>query len=299
MISLELYTFKELTDQGLPNFFSSQSELLTEIGTTPEAAFTYFKALYPSRYTTYSAVTIGTIAELVFRENEYKYRTLAGTLNLEYDPIENYNMREETEFIKNQTFNRTNDTLIKNNQKTTVDSQNTKKNNQQQEMNVTADAEDNFDETNYGRTLTRGGKDTSTTTHKINPYDNAGDLNATEDHTETSPGSTDTEGGTDTTKHGTNQTTTVSYTTPEGVEGDTDNTTITTTYEGEPDTTNITVKEYYTGDEPDKNILTRSGNIGVTTSQMMIQSERDLADFNLLKIIFNDLCDRLFISEIY
>lgn len=299
MISLELYTFKELTDQGIPNFFSSQSELLEEIGTTADAAFTYFKALYPSRYTTYSAVTIGTIADLVFKENEYKYKTLAETLNLEYNPIENYNMVEETVFEKNQIFNRTNNTSIKNNQSTTVDSRNTKKNNQTQSMNVTADAQYNYDETDYGQTLTRGGKDTTTSTHKINPYDNAGDLNATEDYTETNPGSTDTEGGTDTTRHGTDQTTTVSYTTPAGVDGDTDNTVITTTYAGTADTNNTTITEYYTGETPDKTTLTRSGNIGVTTSQMMIQRQRDLANFNLLKIIFKDLCDRLFISGIY
>lgn len=35
--------------------------------------------------------------------------------------------------------------------------------------------------------------------------------------------------------------------------------------------------------------LTRHGNIGVTTSQQMLQSERELAQFNLVRIVANDI----------
>ena len=35
--------------------------------------------------------------------------------------------------------------------------------------------------------------------------------------------------------------------------------------------------------------LTRSGNIGVTTSQQMIESEREVANFSFLKILTEDL----------
>lgn len=42
--------------------------------------------------------------------------------------------------------------------------------------------------------------------------------------------------------------------------------------------------------------LTRSGNIGVTTSQQMIQSERDLWQWNFFESVFNDLDDVLTLS---
>ena len=42
--------------------------------------------------------------------------------------------------------------------------------------------------------------------------------------------------------------------------------------------------------------LTRSGNIGVTTSQQMIQSEIELRKHNLLDIIYNDIDSLLFLD---
>lgn len=42
--------------------------------------------------------------------------------------------------------------------------------------------------------------------------------------------------------------------------------------------------------------LTRRGNIGVTTSQQMIESERKLVDFNLCEMIVNDISNILFIK---
>lgn len=39
--------------------------------------------------------------------------------------------------------------------------------------------------------------------------------------------------------------------------------------------------------------ITRSGNIGTTTTQMMIESERELARFNLVKICLQDLAEFL------
>lgn len=42
--------------------------------------------------------------------------------------------------------------------------------------------------------------------------------------------------------------------------------------------------------------LTRSGNIGVTTSQQMIQSEIELRKHNLIDIIFNDIDSVLFLD---
>lgn len=50
-----------------------------------------------------------------------------------------------------------------------------------------------------------------------------------------------------------------------------------------------------TGTETFEQDLTRAGNIGVTTSQQMIQSERDIADFSTLTIFMRGVADRIFL----
>lgn len=71
--------------------------------------------------------------------------------------------------------------------------------------------------------------------------------------------------------------------------------------------TNNAVENRFTGGER-KNVselayghnitrdLERYGNIGVTTSQQMIQSERDLVRFNLVRIVANDIIQSICIS---
>jgi len=51
-------------------------------------------------------------------------------------------------------------------------------------------------------------------------------------------------------------------------------------------------------DKSETRELTRSGNIGVTTSQQMIESERDLWQWNYFNIVFNDI-DSLLCLPIY
>lgn len=57
------------------------------------------------------------------------------------------------------------------------------------------------------------------------------------------------------------------------------------------ETTYNSVTDSGTNNSKDSNIhkLTRSGNIGVTTSQQMIQSERDLANFNIIDLFCREL----------
>lgn len=50
-----------------------------------------------------------------------------------------------------------------------------------------------------------------------------------------------------------------------------------------------------TGSETFEQDLTRSGNIGVTTSQQMIQSEREIADFSALTVFMRGVADRIFL----
>lgn len=72
---------------------------------------------------------------------------------------------------------------------------------------------------------------------------------------------------------------------------------------GTDDTTNTTSTENSstgktttTGTEKTAHEFTRSGNIGVTTSQQMIQSERDIADFSALAQFVTDIANIICLS---
>lgn len=62
------------------------------------------------------------------------------------------------------------------------------------------------------------------------------------------------------------------------------------------DTTNITTTSKTTGDEKTVHEFTRSGNIGVTTSQQMIESERKLAMFSVVDIFVKAIADIILIG---
>lgn len=57
---------------------------------------------------------------------------------------------------------------------------------------------------------------------------------------------------------------------------------------------NSTVNSKETGTEQTTNELTRKGNIGVTTTQQMLEQERAIADFSTIKIFFEDVAKLLF-----
>lgn len=62
------------------------------------------------------------------------------------------------------------------------------------------------------------------------------------------------------------------------------------------DTTNITTTNKTTGNETTTHEITRSGNIGVTTSQQMIESERKLAMFSVVDIFVKAIADIILIG---
>lgn len=57
-------------------------------------------------------------------------------------------------------------------------------------------------------------------------------------------------------------------------------------------TTNVTINE--TGTEQTEREMTRKGNIGVTTTQQMLEQERAVADFSTVKVFFEDVAKLLF-----
>lgn len=64
------------------------------------------------------------------------------------------------------------------------------------------------------------------------------------------------------------------------------------------DTTNANINVTDDDTSNEKRNLSRSGNIGVTTSQQMIQSERDLWNWLLYDTIFNDI-DKIVTIQVY
>ena len=56
------------------------------------------------------------------------------------------------------------------------------------------------------------------------------------------------------------------------------------------------VKDQDGGTDTTSHTLTRSGNIGVTTTQQMLESERELANFNILKDFFDELSKEILLG---
>ena len=75
---------------------------------------------------------------------------------------------------------------------------------------------------------------------------------------------------------------------------DTDGSNITDTEGARNDSSTLSRNSYNDTDNGVETITSRiHGNIGVTTSQQMLMSERDVANFSLIKIIANDVTDSI------
>lgn len=187
------------------------------------------------------------------------------TLSAEYNPVENYNMIENmsddiTEVEHGHVVTRVLDTT------------------DERTPNVT---EERTDDLTHGKTGTETTSPdlTTTTDNGITGFNSAVDV-----HT----------GETQTTNTGTNE---VEYNT-----SDTDSGTVTTTTTGTDTTTQSgSITDTNSGKDTHTHNyeLTRSGNIGVTTSQQMLQSEHDLWCWNFFNdVVFPDI-DRVLTLMIY
>ena len=197
------------------------------------------------------------IVSNMYHAKKYQYTKLWNTTMLEYNPIENYSMSESG-----------NDT-------TSISTTNVKG-----QQTDTATLSNNT--TIGGQTTTHG----STTTNNTSELSKSG----SEDNTHKSvPYDTDTEVLTnkdtlafkDRKDKQTNVTTTGEYTDTISNRADTAEQNGTSVSGDRTDTSNSSTSTTHT--------FTRSGNIGVTTSQQMLQSERDIAMFNFVSIVAHDI----------
>lgn len=192
---------------------------------------------------------ITTLAQIIFTMNNPNWLRLWNTMSFEYDPIENYNMREQM----------TDDTKV----------------------------------TEYGRTLTRTNNliHGKTGTETDQP-------NITE--TQTPNVTTETQAGI----YGFNS----SESSPAN-DGNTHTTGTNTTQRTGTDTTQYNTQETDTGTQTDANtgedtetrnyILTRTGNIGVMTTQDMITKERELWVWNYFYNIVFPAVSKVLTIKIY
>lgn len=208
--------------------------------------------------------------------NNYRYSTLYDTMNLEYNPIENYRMTEQgtdnTDYDVKGSDNY-GEYTESNTQAATVDATNHGAHTDQiQQTNNQTEHSD----------ITSRNAYTDVNTQKVAPEDSSTFYNSTQDDNQ----------------HG-NQQETVQY----GAIGDTQDTS--NIYASYTDSVNIgerkaTVnRDAYANNAEQKalttftHLLTRAGNIGVTTSQQMVMSEREVANFNIYQIIATDLMQLL------
>lgn len=263
---------KRWNELDLSNLFIRYAEhwkpILDAIGLDINNAWLRFYYDYEYAVTRYDEDQIELLWDVIYQTNQLKYQKLIAVATADYEPIENYNMIETASDVR--TPNLTNEMTLN----TTASMTDTR--------SVTTEGNStNTSQINQTRTNTDTPNNyTTTSTHKVNPYDNPGFVNAEEDVSV----QTGTRSSTEYYSGNPDTSTTIGNST--------------TTNSGGTSTTNTgtnTNKE--TGTEKNDHTLTRHGNIGVTTSQQMLESELILADkMDLFKIIEQDLASKIFLQ---
>lgn len=262
-------------------FFDYQAEfekifenvhLFEPLDIAPSVLFEYFYVLYrhrclgfpydictPHPNNSYTISKVKNLLTIHAITNAYKYKTLMNTMNFIYNPIENYNMDETL------TVN-----FSKGSETTTVTHEG---------QDIASNIGTNTLHSKGGTTMSSGSHDTlnSSTTTQIAPYNESlGESTYTTNKvTVSGTPSTTTEGSTDS----------------ETTNTETLNSSVSNTYDSSI-TTDAGIRNDITFHE-----LKRNGNIGVTTTQQMIEQERNIADFDILKIYFNDIENLILLGE--
>lgn len=232
--------------------------------------------------------TIASVLMALYGENWTK---LYATLSFEYNPIENYSMVEthtgtdtNTQTPRNweKTIERTPDTTVTETQTPTQWNETESYTNYHE---TTTETPTNWKKTVTSLTADNAGQNQSS----VVPFN--GDTPILASQVDTNAKSKSEEAQTGTFEHDTTKSGSVSR----GQSG----TYETETVESGTDTTTETQEGTYESETEYDTMLTRSGNIGVTTSQQMIESERQLWLWNFFyKVVFPDV-DKVLTLAIY
>ena len=212
-----------------------------------------------------------------YNSHKYQYETLYKTTLLKYEPLQNYNRTEEIEDTTNKTG--TDDTTFGSRTDTSTTNNTT---------NIGAQDNTNTDNetTKIGTINTETNSSTSkkgseSNEKEVAPYDAETYYNQEKDtlsftnRTDTNTSVTTTDARTDTRTN--NSTEKI------GARIDTTESSTSNTFGGHTDATSRNENETYT------HTSHMYGNIGVTTSQQMLESEREVAYFNFVSIVAHDI----------
>ena len=245
---------------------------------------------------------ISEISTLVYKANEYRYNTLYSTIIQEYDPIENYKMVEEItvnyqgdEKTVNQFIGKEKNTINYKGEESTVDSKSGSDTNVLTKSGTESNSLSKSGSENVNESDTRG--DVTTTTKKA-PFDSENFYNESQDLTSQSKADVKNTTTTFTDRVDNNTTTFANRTDNEQITYNSSNN-INKSFNGRTDEN---IKEFDgRADESLKSFMdrkdvtthTRSGNIGVTTSQQMLESQRLLANFKFVDIVARDIVKKI------
>ena len=213
----------------------------------------------------------------LYNANKYKYETLYNTTLLKYEPLQNYDRTEEvTDTTErtgsdNTTFGSRTDTINTNNTTNIGAQDNTSTDNETTKIG-TIKTETNSNTSKKG---------SESNEKEVAPYDNETYYNQ-EKNTLNFTNRTDENNSTTTTDARTD-TRTNNSTEKLGARKDTTESSTSNTFGGHTDATNRNENETYTHKSH------MYGNIGVTTSQQMLESEREVAYFNFVSIVAHDI----------
>ena len=245
---------------------------------------------------------ISEISTLVYKANEYRYNTLYSTIIQEYNPIENYKMIEEItvnyqgdEKTVNQFIGKEKNTINYKGEESTVDSKSGTDTNVLTKNGTESNSLSKSGSENVNESDTRG--DVTTTTKKA-PFDSETFYNESQDLTSQSKADVKNTTTTFTDRVDNNTTTFTNRTDNEQITYNSSNN-INKSFNGRSDEN---IKEFDgRADESLKSFMnrkdvtthTRSGNIGVTTSQQMLESQRLLANFKFVDIVARDIVKKI------
>ena len=245
---------------------------------------------------------ISEISTLVYKANEYRYNTLYSTIIQKYDPIENYKMIEEItvnyqgdEKTVNQFIGKEKNTINYKGEESTIDSKSGTDTNVLTKNGTESNSLSKSGTENVNESDTRG--DVTTTTKKA-PFDSENFYNESQDLTSQSKADVKNTTTTYTDRVDNNTTTFANRTDNEQITYNSSNN-INKSFNGRSDEN---IKEFDgRADESLKSFMdrkdvtthTRSGNIGVTTSQQMLESERMIANFKFVDIVARDIVKKI------
>ena len=240
-----------------------------------------------SNYNVELSVLVQSIIYSIMNTNEYKYNTLYSTLNLDYNPIENYRVTENE-----ATSGTHSDTEAHSGTHSDTDTHSgtdthTISNRIQDSGNSS---------TQFQTTSTTTNTNNSFTDNNITSTDSVFAFNSgswEQDKKNVTDNDTNVTGN-ETSQQDSSDTTTELHSTVSENNG-TD-----TLQHGETINNNGSHSETINnnGSHSENKTLTRSGNIGVTTSQQMIQSEREIALFNFVDIVTSDIIKEICVNVI-